>query len=135
LPREISLAAEAVFSFDRWQEADIRSYSVAQVRQLVERIKSGNLDVVTINLTGHADRLNGTGQPDYNQRLSERRVQTVRDLLIKLGIDAKVISTSARGDQQQVEPCTTGSLAAADLRECLLPNRRVVIEVAAKARN
>jgi outer membrane protein OmpA-like peptidoglycan-associated protein len=35
-----------------------------------------------VRLVGHADRLNGTGQAAYNQRLSERRVATVRDALV-----------------------------------------------------
>ena len=134
LPREASLGAQVVFNFDRSQAADIRSYSTEQVRNLVQRLKTGNWDVQAIKLIGHADRLNGTGQPDYNQRLSERRVQTVRELLIGLGIDGKLITTEARGDQQQVESCTDKQPSSANLKECLLPNRRVEIDVKARER-
>jgi outer membrane protein OmpA-like peptidoglycan-associated protein len=133
--REVSIVAHVVFSFDRHEESDIRGHSMAQLRALVERIRSSRLDVQAIRLTGHADRLNSTGQTDYNQRLSERRVQTVSDVLVRLGVDPKLITTAARGDTQQVEDCKSGYRSQAELQECLLPNRRVEIEVQARAPN
>ncbi len=127
--REVELGAHVVFNFDKFTEGDIRSYSLAQLESLVARIKRDKLEVVSIGLSGHADRLNGTGQSDYNQRLSEKRVATVRDILVRLGIDAKRISTVARGDQQQVEACRSGYRSQAELQECLLPNRRVEVTI------
>ncbi len=59
----------------------------------------------------------------------------MRDVLTRLGVDGKLISTDARGDQQQVEACQSGVKTQAELQECLLPNRRVEIEVSARARN
>lgn len=126
--------AHVVFSFDKYQAADIRGHSMGQLRSLAERLKSGTLDVQAIRLVGHADRLNNTRQADYNLRLSERRVNTVRDVLVGLGVDAKLISTDAKGDQVQVEACTSGWKSQAELRECLLPNRRVEVEITATAR-
>jgi outer membrane protein OmpA-like peptidoglycan-associated protein len=87
-----------------------------------------------VKLTGHADRLNRTGQSDYNQRLSERRVQTVREMLVRLGLDAALISTMASGDSQQVESCELRFTRRVDLQECLLPNRRVEIVVELRGR-
>jgi flagellar motor protein MotB len=43
--------------------------------------------VESIDLVGHADRLNSTGSGDYNQRLSEKRVATVRDELVRMIAD------------------------------------------------
>lgn len=126
--------AHVVFSFDRFEPAHIRGHSMAQLRALADRLKSGGLDVQGIRLVGHADRLNSTGKSDYNQRLSEKRVATVRDVLIGLGVDGKLITTDAKGDQQQVEACSSGWKSQAELRECLLPNRRVEVEVTARAR-
>jgi outer membrane protein OmpA-like peptidoglycan-associated protein len=83
---------------------------------------------------GHADRLNGTGHSDYNQQLSEKRVATVRAVLVKLGVDAKLISTDARGDQQQIQGCEARFSKKADLEECLLPNRRVEVAITATRR-
>ena len=127
--------AHVVYSFDKYRPADIRGHSMAQLRLLAQRLKSGQLEVQGIRLVGHADRLNNTGKSDYNQGLSERRVQTVRDVLIGLGVDAKLISTDAKGDQQQVESCASGYKSQVELRECLLPNRRVEVEATARHRN
>lgn len=132
--REVSLLAHVVFAFDRHGEADIRGHSLAQLQSLVDRIRSQGLDVRGIRLTGHADRLNSTGQADYNQRLSEQRVQTVRGLLVRLGLDERLMRTEARGDTQPVESCASATRSQAELRECLLPNRRVEIEIDARAR-
>lgn len=133
--REVSVAAHVVFSFDRYLEADIRSHSMDQLRALAERVKRAGLQLESIKLTGHADRLNGTGKSDYNQRLSERRVATVKAVLVRLGIDEKIIVTGARGDEQQIEACKSNFRSQAELQECLLPNRRVEVEITAKARN
>lgn len=127
--REVSLGAHVVFNFDKHTEADIRGYSRTQLENLVERAKSEKLEFVSIGLSGHADRLNSTGQSDYNQRLSEKRVATVRDILVRLGVDPKVITTVARGDSQQVEACRSGWRTQAELQECLLPNRRVEVTI------
>ncbi len=128
------LGASVVFSFDRHMKGDIRPYSVAQLDELVRRIKADKFDVASIRLVGHADRLNSTGKADYNQKLSERRVQTVREELISRGIDPKLITTEARGDTQQVEGCkdvrgSARTASQANLQECLLPNRRVEVRV------
>jgi OOP family OmpA-OmpF porin len=128
------MLAHVVFAFDRHAEADIRSHSLAQLQGLVDRIRSQGLEVRGIRLTGHADRLNGTGKADYNQRLSEQRVQTVRALLLRLGLDERLMRAEARGDTQPVEACASPVRSQAELQECLLPNRRVEIEIDARAR-
>lgn len=130
--RDVSISANAVFSYDRADVAGLRGPSMEQLRALAERLKAGELQVKAIRLTGHADR---TGDAGYNQRLSERRVQTVRDVLVGLGVDAKLITTAARGETQQIEPCQAGFRSQTELQECLLPNRRVEIEIDARTKN
>jgi outer membrane protein OmpA-like peptidoglycan-associated protein len=132
--RTLELAAQVLFDFDRHREADIRPFSVVQVENLVRRIQREPLQVVAVRLSGHADRLNGTGRDDYNQRLSERRVQTVREMLVRLGLDARLINTAASGDTQPVEGCEARFKGRSALQECLLPNRRVEIVVELKGR-
>lgn len=131
----VSLGASVVFNFDRDSDADMRPYSRAQLLALVEQLKAQGLVVRTLQLWGHADRLNGTGQSDYNQRLSSRRVATVRTALAALGmpgIDSASFSTASLGDGQQVQACTGRFASKADLQECLLPNRRVEVRVTAE---
>lgn len=120
---------EVVFAFDRSGVADIRPASRAQLEALAGRLKRDGLVIESVDLVGHADRLNSTGNAAYNQALSERRVATVRDELVRLGVDPARISTSARGDGTPVVDCSGRGLSQAALRECLLPNRRVDVQV------
>ena len=119
---------EVVFAFDRHGLADIRPASRVQLEALAERLKRDGVVVESIDLVGHADRLNRTGNAAYNQALSEKRVATVRDELIRLGVDPARISTSARGDGTPVVDCDGRGLSQAALQECLLPNRRVDVQ-------
>ena len=124
-----------VFNFDRDSDADMRPFSRAQLVALVQQIKAEGLVARTLQLTGHADRLNSTGQPDYNQQLSARRVATVRAALARLGlpgIESAAFSTEALGDDRPVQACTGKFASRAELQECLLPNRRVELRVTAE---
>jgi OmpA-OmpF porin, OOP family len=132
MERQLQLSAGVLFNFDRHDAKNMRPFSVVQLEDLVRKVKAEKLIVNTIKLSGHADRLNSTGQSDYNQRLSERRVATVKAELVKLGIDAALISTAASGDTQQITGCETRFKAKADLQECLLPNRRVEVVIDAR---
>jgi outer membrane protein OmpA-like peptidoglycan-associated protein len=133
-PAPVQLSASVVFSFDRSGAADMRAFSVAQLQALVARAKAEGLVAQRVLLSGHADRLNGTGQGDYNQRLSEKRAATVRVALAEMGLpglsDAQV-STEAFGDGRQVQACSGRFATTAELQECLLPNRRVEVTVTA----
>jgi outer membrane protein OmpA-like peptidoglycan-associated protein len=130
--QQVELAAQVVFNFDKHEARNMRPFSVVQLESLVRKVQAEHLVVQAVRLSGHADRLNGTGQGDYNQRLSERRVQTVRDELVRLGIDSRLIHTAAAGDQQQIQGCEARFTRKSDLQECLLPNRRVEVVIEAR---
>jgi OmpA-OmpF porin, OOP family len=130
--QELRLNAAVLFNFDKHDAKNMRPFSVVQLEELVRKVKAERLVVSSIKLSGHADRLNSTGQNDYNQRLSEKRVATVKAELAKLGIDPKLTSTAASGDTQQVQGCEQRFKGQADLQECLLPNRRVEVVIEAR---
>jgi OmpA-OmpF porin, OOP family len=130
--QEVVLNAAVLFNFDRHDAKNMRPFSVVQLEELVRRVQRDKLIVDSIQLSGHADRLNGTGAGDYNQRLSEKRVATVKAELARLGLDAKVMSTAASGDSQQVTGCEARFPRPAELQECLLPNRRVEVVISAR---
>ncbi len=127
VPQELS--ASVVFNFDRFEAADIRPFSQASLKELVARVKSQGVQLEKVQLVGHADRLNGTGQRDYNEQLSAKRAQTVRQFLIDQGLPAASISFEFVGDRQQVAQCAGKLRSTAELEECLLPNRRVEVLV------
>jgi len=130
--QEVVLNAAVLFNFDRHDAKNMRPFSVVQLEELVRRVQREKLVVESIKLSGHADRLNGTGTGDYNQRLSEKRVATVKAELTRLGLDAKVMETAAAGDTQQVSGCEARFPRPAELQECLLPNRRVEVLISAR---
>ena len=53
----------------------------------------------TIRVEGHTD---STGPEDYNQVLSEKRAQAVKDALIQRGVDARRIQTVGFGESQPI---------------------------------
>ncbi len=130
--QQVQLSAGVLFNFDKFDAKNMRPFSVVQLEELVRKVQREKLSVLSIKLSGHADRLNSTGQGDYNQRLSEKRVATVKAELAKLGIDSKLMSAAASGDSQQIQGCETRFKATVDLQECLLPNRRVEVVIDAR---
>lgn len=124
-PQNMELTANLVFDFDRDTLAHVRPESRRLIDQLLQRAVDEKLQIVQIQLTGHADRLRG---PDdhYNEALSERRAMTVRNYLIERGVPAERIQYEWRGDREPVQACDR--LRGDHLKECLLPNRRVEVK-------
>jgi OmpA-OmpF porin, OOP family len=85
------------------------------------------LEVVLV--TGHTDRL---GTDAYNQKLSMRRADAVRDYLVSKGVDKAKIETIGMGEKQPVVQCDQKGMKA--LIECLQPNRRVEVQVKGEAK-
>lgn len=119
------LIANVLFEFDRDRYKDIRAYSLTSVDRALATLAEEKRTLSAVTLVGHADRMQGQGY-DYNQGLSQRRAQTVRELLIGRGIAPGLIRYEYRGDTQQVQQCD-GVTPRAALLECLLPNRRVEV--------
>lgn len=73
----------------------------AYLQTLAKRVaKTGE----RIELTGHTDN---KGEPDYNMRLGASRARQIRDLLVKLGVNADLISTASKGESLPVAPNTS----------------------------
>ena len=69
-----------------------------QIDKIAEYLK--NNEDAKIMLTGYADK--ETAYPEYNMRLSQRRVDSVKKYLInECGIDEERISTEAKGDTER----------------------------------
>ena len=128
-PARVELTAIAVFSFDRFGVADMRAFSTDSLKAMVDQTQGGKIKIEQIRLTGHADRLNNTGTRDYNQQLSRKRAETVRQFLVSAGLPAAAMTFEYLGDSQQVAQCTGKFKSKAELQECLLPNRRVEVKL------
>jgi len=72
----------------------------------------------TISVNGHTDDV---GTAEYNQKLSERRAQAVRDYLVKAGLSAEILSVEGHGKSR---PLVAGNSDAARAK-----NRRVELGI------
>ena len=127
-PRKITLAADGLFRFDRSSLADLLPEGRRTVEALAADLQRNDKRLKGVVVTGHTDRL-GTGS--YNDALSLARADTVRDLMVRQGIDRKLIRAVGEGKRRPVVTCD-GSQATPALVSCLQPNRRVDIEVSAE---
>lgn len=80
------------FDFDS-SKVDAGGESV--IDSVVAEIKKQNITSVVI--IGHADT---SGSKEYNKRLSNRRATSVRDALVKSGINASLLQTESRGEEE-----------------------------------
>lgn len=121
---KITLAADALFDFDK---ATLRPEGKAKLDDVVSKLNKIALEVIIA--VGHTDRLGGD---KYNQKLSERRAQSVKDYLVGKGVEPNRVYTEGKGETQ---PKTTGCNMKPEsgknkkLTECLQPDRRVDIEI------
>jgi outer membrane protein OmpA-like peptidoglycan-associated protein len=96
------------FEFDK---ADLRP----EDKELLSRI-AGILMTshdYTISVNGHTDDV---GSSAYNQKLSERRAQAVRDYLVKAGLPADILSVEGHGKALPLVPGTSEAARAKNRR-------------------
>lgn len=93
-----SLSLQVQFDFD---SARIRPDSEELLDNLAKALKSPELSSSKFAVEGHTD---AKGRPDYNQRLSQRRADAVRDLLVRKGIEAVRLQTAGKGSTEPANP-------------------------------
>lgn len=115
---EATLEADFLFDFDK---DNLKADGHKTVKMVADNINVATLKEVVVE--GYTDRL---GSEAYNLDLSKRRANTVKNELIANGIPGDKIRTVGMGKADQVEPCP--GLKGQALRDCLRPNRRVIIK-------
>jgi OOP family OmpA-OmpF porin len=125
--QKITLASKALFDFDK---AVLKPEGKAAIdSEVISRLKDvTRLELVLV--TGHTDRI---GSQAYNQKLSERRADTVRDYLVSRGVAKDKIETLGMGKTQPVPGVVCNQKNMKELIVCLAPNRRVEVEVKGEA--
>jgi OmpA-OmpF porin, OOP family len=121
--QKITLASKALFDFDK---AVLRPDGRAAIDNDVISKLPGVAKLELVLVTGHTDRI---GTQQYNQRLSERRADAVRDYLVSRGVPKDRIETLGMGKTQPVPGVVCAQKNLKELIVCLAPNRRVEIEV------
>lgn len=81
-------------------KAQLKGSSKGAINNVV-RLMQG-VPTMTIELRGHTDSTNSTGDPEFNQKLSQQRADAVRDALITAGIKAERVTAVGYGDTKPV---------------------------------
>ena len=122
--RRVSFSAESLFAFD---QSGIKPEGRAALDKFASDTRGTQFEVIVVE--GHTDRL---GSPAYNQKLSQRRADTVKAYLVSNGgFDANKVTANGKGESSPVTAtadCKTVK-PMATLIACLQPDRRVDIEV------
>jgi outer membrane protein OmpA-like peptidoglycan-associated protein len=107
------------FAFDK---AELRP----QDRELLSRIAGILLTSpdYTISVNGYTDDV---GTDEYNQKLSERRAQAVRDYLVKAGLPPQILTVAGHGKSHPLVPGTSEEARAKNRRvELGIVNTRIL---------
>jgi OmpA-OmpF porin, OOP family len=117
-PAKLTFAATAFFDTNK---AVLKAETKAQLDTLLSKLKS--LTWASMTVVGHTD---STGLAAYNQRLSERRAESVKSYLVGQGLPAAAIQASGQGESAPVADNATPVGRA--------QNRRVEVEVVGTAK-
>jgi outer membrane protein OmpA-like peptidoglycan-associated protein len=127
--RRVTLSADALFAFDRYGSADMLPKGRAELDALAQVLREQRVQVQSLTLTGHADRL---GSPGYNEELALRRATTVRNYLQAAGLGMPM-QVRSMGEREPVTTDCEGTVRSPALIACLQPDRRVVVDILGQA--
>jgi OOP family OmpA-OmpF porin len=116
---KVTLNADALFDFDK---SALKPAAIASLNSLAGQVKSLTLEVIVA--VGHTDSV---GTDAYNQKLSIRRAEAVKQHLVSQGIEARRIYVEGKGESQPVADNKTAEGRA--------KNRRVQIEAIGTRKN
>jgi OOP family OmpA-OmpF porin len=117
--QKYTLSAQELFGFDSAKLVP----NQPKLDEVVQ-VMNGNSDITSVTIVGYTDRL---GSTQYNQKLSERRANAVKDYLVSHGVAANRLVAVGKGEADPVVECKDVKQRAA-LIKCLAPNRRVELE-------
>lgn len=122
--KHFTLKSDVLFNFNK---ATLKAEGQQALDQMYTQLSNLDPKDGSVVVLGFTDRI---GSDAYNQKLSEKRAQSVVDYLISKGIPADKISARGMGESNPVTGNTCDNVKRrAALIGCLAPDRRVEIEV------
>ena len=95
--REVFRDQTVYFEFDK---ANVPSKEVSKLERVASEMKSSHVGKA-LRIEGHCDE---RGTEEYNRSLGERRAASVRETLVRLGLDASMIQTISMGEERPATP-------------------------------
>jgi OOP family OmpA-OmpF porin len=121
---KVKLEADSLFGFD---QDSLQADGKKALDKLIEELQGVNVEAIQV--TGNTDRL---GSKAYNEKLSTRRAEAVRNYLVQVGglSSSKVTAVGVGSTQPETAfgQCK-GVKASQALITCLRVDRRVEVEV------
>jgi OOP family OmpA-OmpF porin len=118
---------DETFAFDRYALTPAARTRLDQ--DVIGKLAScASVEAVVVE--GHADRI---GSQQYNQKLSERRADSVKAYLVTKGVDRDKVETIGMGKTVPAKFCPDIKNRK-ELIACLAPNRRAIISLKGLAR-
>ena len=129
----VSLSSKFLFGVDKF---NLRPEARTTLDELAQRLTGSN--VQSVRVEGNTDFM---GSDAYNQRLSERRANTVSEYLVGRGVPAEKISAVGLGESQakMTEQCqqevrnlgrrVSAARKRSALIACIEPDRRVDVRI------
>lgn len=108
MEKTASIASSIYFEFN---SARLQRRSFSPLDELVQILKDN--PTYTLSIEGHTDNV---GSNEFNQKLSERRTNSVKNYLVSKGIDAGRLTATGFGEQQPVATNSTNAGRAKNRR-------------------
>lgn len=124
--QKFNLEASALFKFNGSSYQSVLPQGKTEIDNIINAIKSETADISRIVVVGHTDP---EGSIAYNNQLSKKRAETVKQMLVKGGISAESIETDGRGKSELLVTDCRARFArnVRAITSCDQPNRRVEI--------
>ena len=113
--------ALTILSYSKWSnllfdfnKANIKPEHVQEINRLAKQLNK--YDLHKLKIVGHTDDI---GNPEYNQKLSEERAQSVASIFVQQGFKQNDLTAVGRGSSQPFAPNTSDENRA--------NNRRVAV--------
>lgn len=113
--------ALTILSYSKWSnllfdfnKANIKPEHVQEINRLAKQLNK--YDLHKLKIVGHTDDI---GNPEYNQKLSEERAQSVASIFVQQGFKQNDLTVLGRGSSQPFVPNTSDENRA--------NNRRVAV--------
>lgn len=126
-----TVSANALFGYNQFSSAHIEPSGWKELANIAQRAKSlADNRIGKIVVSGHTDP---DGTDEYNKILSQKRAESVRQILLKQGVTVPIEAVGLGKSELLVQNCAQLHSHDAQARlACNLPNRRVEITIYGK---